>query len=135
MSLESGYSAKITVHSPQGDFTLLMETWEDGNLAANSARHRDPVTRKETARGGTRTREALTLTRECDAATWALIPRLEDAVGRDRCTCVRQQLGPRAEAIGKPETRTGLVNGLTPPGYDLSGDSVSMIEIEIDVDE
>lgn len=135
MSLESGYTAQITVHTPQGDVKLVMETWEDGNVSANSARHRNPITRKETARGGLRTRGALKLSRECDAQTWGLLSRIEGAVGRDRCTCVRQMVGPRGEAIGNPYTLTGIVDGVNSPSYDLSGDNVSMLEIEVDVDE
>lgn len=135
MSLESGYTAELTVHHPTGDFTIVMETWEDGNLKANSAKHRDPVTRKETARGGLRSREALKLSRECDAQTHSLVPRLEDSIGRDRCTAVKQPVGPRGEVVGEPTTLTGVLNDVNPPNFDLSGDGVSMIEVEVDVDE
>lgn len=135
MSLESGYTAELTVHHPTGDITIVMETWEDGNIKANSAKHRDPVTRKETARGGLRSREALKLSRECDSQTYSLVPRLEDACGRDRVTAVKQMVGPRGEVIGEPTTLTGILNDVNPPAYDLAGDGVSMIEFEVDVDE
>lgn len=135
MSLESGYTAQLTIHHPTGDIVLEMETWEDGNLSANSAKHRDPVTRRETARGGLPSRENLKLSREADAATMAFESRIEDAIGRDRVTAVRQQVGPRGEAIGTPKTITGKLEDFTPPSFDLQGDGVSMVEFEVSTDE
>lgn len=133
--LESGFTAQLTVHHPSGDIVLAMESWEDGNLSANSAKHRDPVTRRETARGGLASREALKLSREADAATMAFESRLEDSIGRDRVTAVRQMVGPRGETIGEPKTITGILDDFTPPPFDLQGDGVSMIEFEISADE
>lgn len=135
MPLESSYTGTLVIHHPSGDITLNVETWEDGGLSVSGAKHRDPVTRKETARGGLRSRENLKLSREADAATMALYPRIEDAIGRDRVTAVRQLLGSRDEAVGEPQTITGILGPVTPPSSDLQGDGVSMIEFEVETDE
>lgn len=135
MSLESGYTATLIVHRPGGDLRVVMETWEDGNVDSSEAKHRNPVTRRETARGGTRSRNNLTMTRECDPTIWALIPDLEDSAGIDRFTAIRQMVGPRNEAIGKPKTVTGIVKAVNAPDYNLGGDAVGMLEVELSTDE
>jgi hypothetical protein len=135
MSLESGYTATLVVHAPSGDITVVMETWADGNVDSDEAKHRNPVTRRQTARGGQRTRDNLKLTRECDAEVWALKGALEDSAGVDRCTATRQMVGPRAEAIGQPYPLTGYLKMVKFPDYDLSGNNVGMLEVEISTDE
>jgi len=135
MSLESGYTARLTIHHPNGDIVLDMETWEDGNLSSNSTRHRNPITRRETARGGLRTRDTLKMARECDAGVWALKDRIEDSIGRDRVDAIRQMVGPRGEAIGEPKSLTGILDDAKIGSFALDGDAVDMLEVEVDVDE
>lgn len=138
MSLESGYTATLVVHRPAsagGEIRLVFETWSDGALDSEEAKHRDPITRRQTARGGLKTRSNVTLTRECDAQAWALLPALEECAGVDRCTAVRQMVGPRGEAIGTPKTLTGILKAVTAPDYDLSGSDVGMLEVEVSTDE
>ena len=135
MSIESGYTALLVVHRPEGDLSLVMETWEDGELDSDEVKHRNPVTRKQTARGGQRTRNNLKMQRECDAEVWALRAKLEDSSGRDRCTAIKQMVGPRGEAIGEPFPQPGIFKMAKFPNYDLSGDAVGMLEVEISTDE
>jgi hypothetical protein len=138
MSLESGYTATLTVHRPKasgGDLVIVFETWAGGKRDTAESKHRNPVTRLETARGGMSTRGNVTLTRECDAAAWALIPTLEASAGIDDCTAVRQMVGPRGDTIGNPFTITGKLKAPEYPDYDLNGTGIGMLSVEVSSDE
>lgn len=140
MSLESGYTATLIVHRPAsagGEYRVVFETWEDGGVAPNSVKHRNPVTRAETARGGLASREDVTLTREYDDVlqNQQILEALEDSSGRDRCTAIKQMVDGRATAIGKPYTLTGYVGEVTGPSYNLSGDAVGMLSVGVSTDE
>lgn len=138
MSLQSGYTATLVVHRPAangGDLTIVFETWSGGKLDSSESKHRNPITRTETARGGHATRGNVTLTRECDAAAWALVPSLEDSAGIDDCTAVRQMVGPRGETIGSPLTVTGKLKSPEYPDYDLNATDVGMLSVELSADE
>jgi hypothetical protein len=135
MSLESGYTALLVVHRSDGDLRIVMETWEDGGITPSSTKHRNPVTREETARGGLRTRADLTMARECDAEAWALLPQLEDSSGRDNCTAIKQMVGARGEAIGAPYTLRGVLGDVSGPNYNLSGDEVGMLNVTVSTNE
>jgi hypothetical protein len=126
------------VHRPAalgGDLTIVFETWAGGKLDTEETKHRNPVARKQTARGGLPTRGNLTLTRECDAEAWALIPALEGSAGIDLVTGVRQMVDPRGNKIGKPFTVTGVLKNVEYPDYNLNGNDVGMLSIEISTDE
>lgn len=137
MSLASGYTATLTVDRPAGqaDISLIFEKWEGGELAGDGNKHRNPITRKETARGGLSSRGDLTLTTECDSAVWAVIDDLEDSVLKDKVSAVRQMVGPRSEVIGEPETRTGLIASVQRPPYDLESSDTGMLVVVIHCDE
>jgi len=136
-SLDSGYSVTFTIHRPAGDLVIEgWETWEGGVLEPASSKHRNAVTRKSTARGGLKERSSLTVSRECDAATWALKSDIDDAAGVDKYTAVRQKISLREETIGDPETVTGIVGTPTWPNYDINGgDSIGVLSIESETDE
>lgn len=135
MSLESGYTARLTAYAQSGTIELDFEKWSGGNLKAPDTKHRNPVTRRETARGGLPSRDNVTLTRECDASCWAVKSQLESCAGIDRGTGVRQMVGPRGDVIGSPLTVTGLILEVNYPDYDLSGDGVGMLEVVLQADE
>lgn len=138
MSLQSGYTATAVIHRPAslgGDLAIVFETWSGGKLESEEAKHRNPITRRETARGGLASRGNVTLTRECDAAAWALIPTLESSNGIDSVTAIRQMVGPRGEVVGKPFSVTGKLKNVEYPDYDLGGNDVGMLSIEISADE
>lgn len=138
MSLESGYTATAVVHRPAalgGDLTIVFEKWAGGKIDSEEVKHRNPITRRQTARGGLSTRGNVTLERECDAAAWALIPALEGSAGIDGVTAIRQMVGPRGETIGKPFSVTGTLKNVEYPDYDLNGNDVGMLSIEISSDE
>lgn len=137
MSLESGYTTTLTVYRPQGEANVVleMETWEGGGVTTPDTKHRNPITRKSTARGGLRSREDVTLTRECDAEAWTVQEALEDSAGRDRALAVRQQIGPRGEAIGTAKSAEGLLKDVTYPNSDINSEDVGMLEVVILADE
>lgn len=135
MSLESGYTARLTVYTPTGTVELDFEQWAGGTVDSEDTKHRSAITRRQTARGGLKARDNVTLRRECDAAAWAVIPQLEDSSGIDRATAVRQMVGPRGEVIGKPTTVTGILKSVKYPDYNLSGNDVGLLEVEVGTDE
>lgn len=135
MSLESGYTAKLVVHAPGGDIPIVFEKWEGAELAPDGAKHRNAITRKETARGGLKSRGPLTLSRECDAEAWAAVPTLEDSSGIDRFTAVRQMIDARGTVIGEPFAVGGILGDIKTPDYDLAGNNVGMLQVICDCDE
>lgn len=137
MSLESGYTTTLTVYRPQGESNVVleMETWEGAGVTTPDTKHRNPVTRKLTARGGLKSREDVTTTRECDAEAWAVQTALEDSAGRDRALLARQMVGPRGEAIGSATSVEGLLKDVTYPNSDLNSEDVGMLEVVISTDE
>lgn len=137
MSLESGYTVTLTVYRPAGqpNIVIEMETWSGGGVDTPDTKHRNPVTRKQTARGGLQTREDVTVTREADAEAWTHQSALEDSAGKDRATATRQAVGPRGEAIGSASSVTGLLKSVTYPDSDLNSDDVGMLEVVISADE
>jgi hypothetical protein len=135
MSLESGYVVIATIHRPAafgGEYKVTFETDTGGGLDSAESKKRNPVTRVETARGGLSSRGNATLTRECDAEGWALIPALEDSCERDDpITWVRQMVTTTTVAVGNPIPRAGVCKGLEWPDYDLESDDVGMISLEV----
>lgn len=131
MSLESNYTARLTINRPgSGKITLDFEYWSGGNINPAGAKHRG-VGQEETARGGKRTRSDVTLRRECDASVWALKDQLEDASGRDGCTGVKQMTDSRGSAIGDPLVVNGIVGDVNYPDFDLQADGVGLLEVTI----
>lgn len=135
MSLEADYTQTLVVHRPDGDLRIPMETWDGGDLDTDETKHRNPVTRKKTARGGVATRANVTMTAECDALMWSLKAKLEDSAGRDQATGVRQKLDRRGTAIGAPEEITGILKSPKYPKSNIDGGDVGMVEIEVSTDE
>lgn len=136
MSIESGYTATLDVMRRSGRLTVVFETWEGGDPTSSDTRHRNPVTRKETARAaGKRSRSNVTLTRECDAEMWALRAELDAAVDLDPSLVTKQMVDERDTVVGSPLTLPGIIRNITWPKYDLSGESVGMVSVEVGVDE
>lgn len=137
MSLESGYTTTLTVYRPQGqpNVVLEMESWDGAAVTTPDTKHRNPVTRRLTARGGLKTREDVTAARECDAEAWAVQDALEDSAGRDRALLARQMVGPRGEAVGKATSVEGLLKDVTYPNSDLQSEDVGMLEVVVSTDE
>lgn len=137
MSLESGYVNTITIDRPAGqpDLTIICETWSGGGLAGEESKHRNPVTRKSTARGGVRNRNNVTLTRECDAEIWALRTAIEDSVNRDRATAVRQMVDGRGTVIANADEVTGVLLNVEWPESDINSGDTGMVTFEISADE
>jgi len=131
MSLESGYTARLIVYRPGGRIELDFEKWTGGDLDSDETKHRSAQTRQETARGGLAKRNNVTLSRECDAAAWALIGDLEKSAGIDDCLAIRQMVGPRGEAIGRPLVIGGKLKSPKYPDFDLASTNVGMLEVEI----
>lgn len=137
MSLESGYTQTITIDRPAGkpDITIVCETWAGGGLEGEESKHRNPVTRKSTARGGTATRTNVTLTRECDAEVWALKADLEDAINRDRATAVRLMVDARGTVVSTADSVSGLLKNVEWPDSNIDSNDVGMVTFEISTDE
>lgn len=135
MSLESGYIVTLHVDRPAGRITIVMETWDGGDIDTPETKKRNPVTRRETARGGLRSRSNVVMTRECDAEMWALQNDLEDAAGIDPCIAIRQMVDSRGSTIGEPRQVTGKLKSPKYPKYDLSSEAVGMVELELSSDE
>lgn len=135
MSLESGYTATLAIQRPSGRIEVVFETWDGGDVDGPDTKHRNPITRRETARGGKRTRTNVVLTREADAEMWAIRGDLEDAANIDPAIAVRQMVDARDTAIGSPKQVTGKIKSVKYPKYDLSGDAVGMVEVEVSADE
>lgn len=135
--MESQFAATLTVHHPQGDIVLQMETLEGGGIEVSAGEHRNPVTRKSGVRSGTKNRAAVKVTCECTAEVWNLLDRLEDSANVDRCTIVRQMVDGRGAA--RPNTKnkpiTGILGTVTPPNFDINSNDVGMLEIEVNADE
>lgn len=135
--LESNFATTLTVHHPQGDIVLQMDVAEDGGMEVSGTKHRNAVTRRSTARGGTRERADMKLTAECTAEVWAILPRLEESAGIDRCTIVRQPVNGRGVVIAgtKPKPITGVLGNVSAPNYDINSNDVAMLELEVSTDE
>lgn len=134
-SLQKDYTVEVAVHHPQGRMHIKCETWEGGNVDSEETKHRDVVTRQQTARGGQRTRDNVTVTRECDAQAWSLRTRLKESVGIDRVVAIRQMIDARGTAVGKPHQVTGILKAVNYPNFDLNGTDVGMLSLEISTDE
>lgn len=135
MSLEALYDHTVTLHHPDGDITFKVETWAGGEATSEDARHRNPNTRRKTARGGVGDRGDLTVTTECDSPLWALKDRMESTRGIDRHTSVRQKISARGVPDGPPDVRVGLVGDVKYPDSDIDGTEVAMLELVLRCDE
>lgn len=133
MSLQTNYAAGLAI--PGIPLIIGFEKWAGGDIESDETKYRSAASRKETARGGMSSRQNVTLSRECDAATWALKDALSDCAGVEPCTAVRQMLDNRGSPVGAPMTVTGIVKAIKWPDFDLSSSAVGLLEIEVSADE
>jgi hypothetical protein len=137
MSLENRYDATLTVYRPGSaqDIHMKVEAREGGNVSAPDTKHRNVVTRDETARGGLATRSNVVVRREADADAWALRDPLEKSVGKWRATVVWHFLDRFGSVVGDAKSVSGIVTAVNWPNYDLQGDAVGLLEIEVAANE
>ena len=106
-----------------------------GDLDSEETKFRSGGTRKQTARGGKRTRSNVTLSIEATAVVWALRAKLEASIGIEPATAIKQMVDSRDVPVGSPIAVTGVLKSVNFPDYDLSGNEVGYLEIEVSADE
>lgn len=113
----------------------VFDTWEGGNVTAESTKHRRGGMGIQVAIAGTPTIEDITVGRDYDLVRdnphmhW-----LANAVGRARVVLTKHFLDVYGNRFGKPIIITGVLVGYNMPTSDSDGSEFAMFELVVNPD-
>jgi hypothetical protein len=113
----------------------VFDTWEGGNVTAESTKHRRGGMGIQIAVAGVPTIEDVTVSRDYDLARDnPMAHLLSNAVGRARVVATKYYLDPDGNRYGDPIVIRGVLVGYNEPPADSDSADVAMFEIVINPD-
>lgn len=113
----------------------VFDTWEGGNVTAESTKHRRGGMGVQIAVAGVPTIEDVTISRDYDLLRDnPMAHTLSQAVGRGKIVATKHYLDFNGDRFGDPIVITGVLVGYNEPNSDSDSADIAMFEIVVNPD-